>query len=40
MGLHFGGHTASNRDLTATNRGKLRHPSLRHVGDTRQKGFM
>ena len=39
MGLHFGGHTTSNRDLTATNRGKLRHPSLRHVGDTRQEGF-
>ena len=39
MGLHFGGHTTSNRDLTATNRGKIRHPSLRHVGDTRQEGF-
>ena len=39
MGLHFGGHTTSNRDLTATNRGKLRHPSLRHAGDTRQEGF-
>ena len=39
MGLHFGGHTTSNRDLTATHRGELRHPSLRHVGDTRQEGF-
>ena len=39
MGLHFGGHTTSNRDLTTTNRGKLRHPSLRHAGDTRQEGF-
>ena len=39
MGLHFGGHTTSNRDLTTTNRGKLRHPSLRHAGDTRHEGF-
>ena len=39
MGLHFGGHTASNHGHTATNRGELRHPSLRHADDTPQEGF-
>ena len=27
MGLHFGGHTTANRDLTAIKRGELRHKS-------------
>jgi len=34
MGLHFGGRTTANRDLTAAKRGEWRHPSLRHAGDT------
>ena len=39
MGLHFGGHTTSRRGRATTNRGELRHPSLRHAGDTPQEGF-
>ena len=34
MGLHFGGHTPSSRGVIAANRGELRHPRLRHAGDT------
>ena len=30
---------APNRDLTATNRGDLRHPRLRHADDTPTEGF-
>ena len=39
MGLHFGGHTTANHARAAANRGELRHPRLRHAGDTPQEGF-
>ena len=34
MGLQFGSHTPSTRGSAATKRGELRHPKLRHAGDT------
>ena len=39
MGLHFGGHTTANRGVTATNRGELRHPRLRHADNTPPQRF-
>ena len=39
MGLQFGHNTTANCELTATKRGELRHPRLRHAGDTPLEGF-
>ena len=38
-GLHLGRNANRKRDLTTTNRGELRHPRLRHAGDTPSEGF-
>ena len=40
MGLHFGGHTTANRDLTAIKRGELHYTGVRHAGDTASEGFV
>ena len=39
MGLHFGGHTTTNRGHAAANRGELRHARVRHAGDTPTERF-
>ena len=38
-GLRFGRHATSNSGRATTNRGELRHPRLRHAGDTPPEGF-
>ena len=38
-GLHFGLHTTSNRDLTATKRGEMASLEIRHAGDTPAASF-
>ena len=38
-GLHFGNYYAPARGPYATQRGELRHPRLRHAGETPPEGF-